>query len=128
MKTADLATEARFENFEGLSRIGRIALSPDGKTLAVDGWIADPSDRSRNVLILWDILKQRRRLVIDHRHGFIEKLVFSPDGQSVVTASSREGKLCDLGPARRVAYGKPSRFRTRALTPDHGCHLHAGRP
>jgi WD40 repeat protein len=92
-KVAGLQTETRFNNFEGLGGIGRVALGADGRTLAVQGWFYGPSDVLRMVMILWDLPRQRRRLVFDLPDQMIDNLALAPDGRSLVTLSPREGKL-----------------------------------
>jgi RNA polymerase sigma factor (sigma-70 family) len=129
LKTRDLAIEARIENFEGLSQMGPVALSPDGKTLAVAGWMASSSDIGRNVLILWDVAKQRRRLAVDQGDGQVEKVLYASDGKSVVTASSRMGKLRVWDPRdgslrQTITFPDPGHFRILdvAFAPD-GQHV-----
>ena len=129
LKTPGLATETRIENFEGLSRMGPLALSPDGKVLAVAGRVAGPSDSGRSVLILWDVAKKGRRLVIDQGDRFIEKLVFARDGNSIVAVSSREGKLRVWNPRdgslrQTITFPDPGHFRILdvACAPD-GRHV-----
>ena len=67
------------------------------------------------VVILWDLLKQRRRLLLDVPDRNIDGLALAPDGRSLVTFSSREGNLRVWDPRNGV-------LRQTLTFPDPGYH------
>jgi len=76
-------------------RVGRVAFSPDGQTLA-----STSTDRT---LGLWNV-KERRNLALLRGHkGYVVGVAFSPDGRTVAT-SSQDGtvRLWNLMTGREV--------------------------
>ncbi len=120
-----LEIEARFDNFEGMSRIRPLDISADNTTLAVAGTIYGPDDRSQFVVVLWDIPKRRRRLVLDLGQETVRHLAFAPDGRSLVTVDS-EGKTLRIWDPRdgslrqTIPFPKPEHNSVKglAIAPD----------
>jgi WD40 repeat protein len=115
-----LQVETRLDNFEGLSSIEQAALSADGRTLAVAGRLYRSNDESRMVMILWDIPNRRRRLVLDVPDQLIDGMALAPDGRSLVTISSRAGKLRVWDPRngslrQTVTFPDPGYYRIQAV-------------
>jgi WD40 repeat protein len=82
---------ARFRTEENV----RVALSPDGKTLAL-------VDREAVVLIDAASGKERKRLQHDDQHG-IGMVVFSPDGRKFVAAMTHGFQVYDAVSGKRLA-------------------------
>ncbi|MBB4710203.1 WD40 repeat protein [Streptomyces luteogriseus] len=81
-----------------------LALSPDGKTLAVTvfGFRASKSDQSE--VQLWDVGKGRRIATLKGHTGQVTSLAFSPDGATLTTgASDATVRLWDVRGRRPVA-------------------------
>lgn len=78
-----------------LESASAVAFSPDGRTLAGGGFGGH--------VVLWDVAtrRERRRIPIQKGHP-VDKLDFSPDGQSLAVEVLREATLYDL------ATGKPT--------------------
>jgi RNA polymerase sigma factor (sigma-70 family) len=114
-KLAGLQVEAQLDNFEGMGGLAGAVVGADGRTLAVAGWLFGSSDDRRMVVILWDVLRQRRRLVLDVPDQSIDGVALAPDGRSFVTFSSREGNLRVWDPRNGV-------LRRTLTFPDPGYH------
>jgi serine/threonine protein kinase/WD40 repeat protein len=80
-------------------RVAAVALSPDGRLLAIAG-IADPKENrpsESGEVLLWDVDRGRRLGRLPTQAKFVASLAFSPDGQRLAVASLRP---VDNGPAQ----------------------------
>jgi len=72
--------------------VGTMAISPDGRLLAVGG-AADPQDTARSTVQLWDIAT-RRLLAAFAVPNAVRMVAFSPDGSTLAaTPATRSGNL-----------------------------------
>jgi WD40 repeat protein/beta-lactamase regulating signal transducer with metallopeptidase domain len=128
-----LRRDTELQEPAGLGNLRAAALSPDGRTLALSGALYGPDDRSKYVVLLWDLAKQQARLTLDHDQDFVQYLDFAPDGRSLVTLGfrattarvwdPRDGKLrethrlCDPGAYRvqAVRFAPDSRHFATAM-------------
>ncbi|MFO0965006.1 MAG: sigma-70 family RNA polymerase sigma factor [Gemmataceae bacterium] len=69
------------------SSICRLAISPDGKTVAA---------RMGETLLLWDAATGRERHMIRRRGDWIRSLAFTPDGTALATGSGVDGTVVRL--------------------------------
>lgn len=76
--------------------VTRIAFSPDGKTIASgggdrsQGWIE--TGRGDRRIILWDLPSGKKKRVLEGHRDTVVGLAFSPDGETLASASEGEGK------------------------------------
>ena len=83
--------------------VGDLALGPGGRILAatVPGDLGDPDARSGTDVKLWDLHNPARPALIRKLTGHtdaVTALTFSPDGQSLATASAdRTARMWNLG-------------------------------
>jgi WD40 repeat protein/beta-lactamase regulating signal transducer with metallopeptidase domain len=92
VKTWDVATlrlETHVEDPAQFSYLRGAALSPDGRTLALSGYVYGADEQSTEVLIFWDVTKQRPRLTIDLGRFGTDTLTFAPDGRSLLGGAWR---------------------------------------
>jgi len=100
-----------------------IALSPDGKTLA----IAEASGNIR----LWDLAKAQTRFSFAVGNSIqdpIRSMAFSPDGKTLALAGHKSRlELWELAPGKRlVAYQGHGNYATRVLFSPDGKTLYSG--
>jgi hypothetical protein len=125
--------KTQLEDPAGLADVRAAALSPDGRTLALSGTIYGSDEQGTAVVVLWDMAKQRPRLLLDHAQGNPQYLDFAPDGRSFVTVGfqdaiarvwdPRNGKLretirlCEPGPyhVNGVRFAADSRHFATAM-------------
>ncbi|MFE1028338.1 trypsin-like peptidase domain-containing protein [Streptomyces sp. NPDC058818] len=66
----------------------RLALSPDGRTLAVTLSNFLSSDTEKAAVQLWDVREKRRIAMLQGHAGQVTSLAFSPDGATLATGAS----------------------------------------
>jgi WD40 repeat protein len=85
-------------SLDGHADIETLALSPDGKLLAV----GDSSER--NPLTLWDLPNRKRAMPLAGHLGKVSGVAFGPDGRHLASAGAEaELILWDLGNSQRLA-------------------------
>ncbi|WP_289942129.1 AAA family ATPase [Streptomyces sp. S.PNR 29] len=96
-----------------LREVGALALSPDGRTLAVAG--------DNRKVELWDLPGRRRAATLAGHTGAVRSVAFSPDGHVLATAGN-DGttRLWDLGGRRTTATlaGHTGAVQSVAFSPD----------
>jgi eukaryotic-like serine/threonine-protein kinase len=100
--------------------ITRLAISPDGKTLATGASVVD-RDAKPGVVYLWDLAGRRRLGRLVGHKGAITKMVFSPQGKTVLTCSwDSTAQLWDVATCSPI--GSPLRHQqpvsAAQFTPD----------
>jgi hypothetical protein len=80
----DVTSGKELRKVDGLESVGRIALSPDGKTLAAGVGVFDKA------LLLWDAATGRELHRIE-KIDYVSAVTFSPDGHYVAAASGWRG-------------------------------------
>jgi WD40 repeat protein len=104
---------------EHASTLG-MALSPDGRTLALAEWPqGEDGPAKTGELSLWDTAtgKELRRIRGD---GLVMRLAFTPDGKTLAAAVDKTVCLFDpaTGTERAVLRDYPERIRSLAVSPD----------
>ena len=99
-----------------------IAFSPDGNTIAGGGWHAIPVDGHwQYPVLLWDVASGKLKTTHTGHGGYIECVVFSPDGRTLVS-SSRDNtiRLWDVesGVQKTLLTGHTDWIRSVAFSPD----------
>jgi WD40 repeat protein/beta-lactamase regulating signal transducer with metallopeptidase domain len=92
----DVATkqiDKRLEEPAGLTHIQALALSPDGKTLALSGTLYAKNDQGKQAVLLWDLTKQEPRLVLDLGKAGATYMDFAPDGRRLATLGFQDAVL-----------------------------------
>ena len=102
--------------------VGSIAFSPDGNTIAGGGWHAIPVDGHwLNLVLLWDVASGKLKSTLIGHRGYIECVVFSPDGRTLVS-SGRDNtiRLWDVesGEQNKLLIGHVDWIRSLAFSPD----------
>jgi RNA polymerase sigma factor (sigma-70 family) len=98
--------------------VGRLALSPDGKTLASGGSWWD------NSLRVWDLASGKELRCLDRGDFPVgQPLAFAPDGKTLYAARAREIEVWEVGSGLKLRSFRPLPERTRdftevALSPD----------
>jgi WD40 repeat protein len=85
------------------SRVGRLAFSPDGSTLASAGW----DDK----LGLWDVADGGKGELLPGHYGRIYGLAFSPDGKTLATSGEDAIRLWNVA-SRQQMVVLPTETRT----------------
>jgi WD40 repeat protein len=73
-------------------RISSVAVSPDGRTLAVGSPndVADQPDlldKRRGQVVLWDIARRTRLVTLNTRSDLVGRVIFSPDGKLLAVST-----------------------------------------
>jgi WD40 repeat protein/tRNA A-37 threonylcarbamoyl transferase component Bud32 len=116
-RRCDTATGEERGSFQSGGLWRAAALSPDGKTLAV-------AEYRNSSLELWDVATGKRQARFKAHHHDLERVAFSPDGQTLATAGSGmkepEAALWDLpsGRLRGTLKGHTGLITSLAFTPD----------
>jgi WD40 repeat protein len=122
VRVTDLSTGEAVHTFqEKYAHDTAVALSPDGKTLAIsERHYQQKQPRTFHRLRLIDVADGKQRQIVQHGTQSISGLTFSPDSKSLVAWSDKDSQVFD------VATGKPQRQLAgvygRHFTPD-GHHL-----
>lgn len=83
----DVATGKMLTEFKGMKGpIYSLALSPDGRLLAVGGNIGSEI----NEIIIWDVVKKERYAVLRAHRGAVMQVTFSHDGKWLASAGGGE--------------------------------------
>jgi WD40 repeat protein len=105
-----------------------IAFSPDGQLLASGGL--------DGVVRVWNLATLREQLRFPGHTGFVESVVFSPDGKTLVSTDTgdhdRSVRLWDIPSGRLMATVPKSKLpswtrRTRPISPDGSLRVEADR-
>ncbi len=99
----------------GLGSLGKIlamALSPDGKWLAVAGDLRTSTDEQTQAIRLYDFESGKLVALLKGHTGFIRSLAFSPDGSRLISGSSdNTAILWDTGVQAGVQVPEPKLLR-----------------
>jgi WD40 repeat protein len=128
----DVATAKPIRAFgEGCGEACRIAMAPDGKTIAVDHFHRVP-DRHVSSIILWDLVTGKEIRQIGRDQGVVYALAFSADGATLACSGGGRPDLWDVATGKTLleldnSLDIPINTRSVAFTPD-GKSLLAGGP
>ena len=124
----DVATGVMVRMLRGQINQGRegmlnaAALSPDGRTLAVGGWLSPPKNHARTGIIrLLDPRTGAVKALLRGHSKVIQSLAFSPNGRWLLSGSNdKTARLWDVasGQTRAVLRGHKSDIRTVSFSPD----------
>jgi WD40 repeat protein len=106
-----------FQGRGGSSSANAVALSPDGKTLALAG--------GGGAVELWDVLTGKKRAGLEGHVGGVLSVAFSPDGKTLASAGGGLGDGMRL-PWVELKLWDPKTGRQRATLPAHAYPVYPG--
>jgi WD40 repeat protein len=110
----DRVTGQQLREFEGDGRFwsGSVALSPDGKTVAINGGF--------NLVYLWDVATGKRRdLDCRGEEDYTSNVAFTPDGKTLASGGGKVVRLWDVATGTRVDEVRvPAPVRFLEFAPD----------
>jgi len=115
------ATLEQLAAFPGEKPRSCLALSPDGRTLAVGGgWWTEGSQTTAEEVSFWDLASRQRLPNRVHTHEMVQTLSFSPDGKTLAVGMADDSlQLVDVA-SRRSVFLSTNLFSLAAWSLDDG--------